>query len=132
MKEFQKVQMIAKNLPTGSYAAGCPAQDRGSNSAINATNSCVNCERTVWVVGKEGVPINKEYPLNCLLNKTIPMSKSISSINKEKSNLENGRCQVLDNNGIVIAEFDGKIEEINCQFFVIHDDHFFWYCFRQW
>lgn len=25
MKKYQKAQMIAKNLPTGSYAAGCPA-----------------------------------------------------------------------------------------------------------
>ena len=24
MKKYQKAQMIAKNLPTGSYAAGCP------------------------------------------------------------------------------------------------------------
>jgi len=25
MKNYQKAEMIAKNLPTGSYAAGCPA-----------------------------------------------------------------------------------------------------------
>ena len=24
MKAYQKAEMIAKNLPTGSYAAGCP------------------------------------------------------------------------------------------------------------
>ena len=40
MKEFQKVQMIAKNLPTGSYAAGCPVKNRGD------VNWCLNCERT--------------------------------------------------------------------------------------
>ena len=40
MKEFQKVQMIAKNLPTGSYAAGCSVYRRG------AVNWCLDCERT--------------------------------------------------------------------------------------
>lgn len=25
MKKYQKAEVIAKNLPTGSYAAGCPA-----------------------------------------------------------------------------------------------------------
>ncbi len=40
MKEFQKVQMIAKNLPTGSYAAGCPVNRRGG------VNWCLDCERT--------------------------------------------------------------------------------------
>jgi hypothetical protein len=53
------------------------------------------------------------------------MSKSISSIKKEKNNLGNGKCQLLDNNGVVLAEFDGKIEEINCQYFVIQDNHLF-------
>lgn len=28
MKKYQKAQMIAKNLPTGSYAAGCPTHTR--------------------------------------------------------------------------------------------------------
>ena len=46
MKKYVKAQMIAKNLPTGSYAAGCPAQNRGGESATNAINSCINCERT--------------------------------------------------------------------------------------
>lgn len=40
MKEFKKVELIAKNLPTGSYAAGCPSNDRGWDSW------CLNCERT--------------------------------------------------------------------------------------
>ena len=53
------------------------------------------------------------------------MSKSISSINREKNNLNNGKCQLLDNNGAVLAVFDGKIEEINCQLFVIQDNHLF-------
>ena len=25
MKKYQKAELIAKNLPTGSYAAGCPS-----------------------------------------------------------------------------------------------------------
>lgn len=25
MKKYQKAEIIAKNLPTGSYAAGCPS-----------------------------------------------------------------------------------------------------------
>lgn len=31
MKKYQKAQMIAKNLPTGSYAAGCPAYSHHPN-----------------------------------------------------------------------------------------------------
>ena len=49
------------------------------------------------------------------------MSKSISSINREKSNIKNGRCQLLDNTGTIIAEFEGVIVELYCQFFVIKD-----------
>lgn len=40
MKEFKKVEMIAKNLPTGSYAAGCPANNRGT------MGMCLDCERS--------------------------------------------------------------------------------------
>lgn len=48
MKNYQKAEMIAKNLPTGSYAAGCPqyytqANDPGTRSA----SSCRACE-TAW------------------------------------------------------------------------------------
>ena len=53
------------------------------------------------------------------------MSKSIGSINREKNNLDSGKCQLLDNNGSVLAEFDGKIEEINCKYFVVQDNHLF-------
>ena len=28
MKEYKKAELIAKNLPTGSYAAGCPRGQR--------------------------------------------------------------------------------------------------------
>ena len=39
MKEFKKVELIAKNLPTGSYAAGCPSEYNG------APWKCEYCER---------------------------------------------------------------------------------------
>lgn len=32
MKNYQKAEMIAKNLPTGSYAAGCPAHTSAKSS----------------------------------------------------------------------------------------------------
>lgn len=42
MKEYKKAQMIAKNLPTGSYAAGCPTNERGRCLLW----MCEKCERT--------------------------------------------------------------------------------------
>lgn len=45
MKQYQKAQMIAKNLPSGSYAAGCPAKDKGPDYAWVKTG-CTICERT--------------------------------------------------------------------------------------
>lgn len=44
MKKYQKAQMVAKNLPAGSYAAGCPAQNRGPHNI--GKDSCISCERT--------------------------------------------------------------------------------------
>ncbi len=44
MKNYSKAKMIAKNLATGSYAAGCPVQERGSGSI--GKYSCISCERT--------------------------------------------------------------------------------------
>lgn len=41
MKEYKKAEMIAKNLPTGSYAAGCPEKNRSPYKS-----ECLNCERT--------------------------------------------------------------------------------------
>ena len=41
MKEFKKAQLIAKNLPTGSYAAGCPAEESQLSPPW-----CKHCERT--------------------------------------------------------------------------------------
>ena len=37
---YKKPQLIAKNNPTGSFAAGCPVNNRSD------TYSCLNCERT--------------------------------------------------------------------------------------
>ena len=43
MKNYQKAQMIAKNLPTGSYAAGCTM--RGENERRNYSQAgCRMCE----------------------------------------------------------------------------------------
>lgn len=42
MKTYKKVKMQAKNAPSGSYAAGCPADNAwGGNHGI----SCKACER---------------------------------------------------------------------------------------
>lgn len=54
MKKYQKAELIAKNLPTGSYAAGCPVD--GSNYGGGLYNddrhngcsreaACRSCER---------------------------------------------------------------------------------------
>ena len=43
MKEFKRAQVIAKNLPTGSYAAGCPASYGGNGTT---SDQCKKCERT--------------------------------------------------------------------------------------
>lgn len=40
MKKYVKAQMVAKNLASGSYAAGCPVNERGWEAR------CLNCERT--------------------------------------------------------------------------------------
>lgn len=44
MKKYSKAKMVAKNLATGSYAAGCGAQDRG---AFGDHRDCRNCERAM-------------------------------------------------------------------------------------
>lgn len=38
MKAYQKAEMIAKNLPTGSYAAGCPTGQRMNNTCVRDAN----------------------------------------------------------------------------------------------
>jgi hypothetical protein len=40
MKTYQKAQVIAKNNPQGSYAAGCPPQNAGTTNA----DKCKKCE----------------------------------------------------------------------------------------
>ena len=40
MKKYVKAQVVAKNNPQGSYAAGCPVNKNG------LTSQCKNCERT--------------------------------------------------------------------------------------
>lgn len=37
---YKKPRLIAKNKPTGSFAAGCPSEDRMGEVW------CLNCERT--------------------------------------------------------------------------------------
>lgn len=48
MKTYQKAELIAKNLPSGSYAAGCPVERReGYNVYRGNTNyqgACHVCE----------------------------------------------------------------------------------------
>lgn len=34
MKNYKKVQMVAKNAPTGSYAAGCPTGQRAGGGVM--------------------------------------------------------------------------------------------------
>lgn len=38
MKKYNKPQMMAKNAPTGSYAAGCPTYN--SQNGIGSTCDC--------------------------------------------------------------------------------------------
>lgn len=52
MKTYQKAELIAKNLPTGSYAAGCPSHHHpypGMTSlpdgrGIGGAEGCMACE----------------------------------------------------------------------------------------
>ena len=37
MKKYKKPQLVAKNNPTGSFAAGCPTKDRQGKT-------CATCE----------------------------------------------------------------------------------------
>jgi len=42
MKKYVKAQVVAKNNPQGSYAAGCPAKGNNQNDGPK----CSACERT--------------------------------------------------------------------------------------
>lgn len=44
MKKYQKPQMVAKNAPAGSYAAGCPRTNHGRG--LFGMNGCRYCEIT--------------------------------------------------------------------------------------
>lgn len=50
MKKYVKAQIIAKNLPTGSYAAGCPSKNTGKERCLMFDNlsgeGCKSCERS--------------------------------------------------------------------------------------
>lgn len=52
MKKYQKVELVAKNQVVGSYAAGCPSKNRGSDQGCNffqqgPGQGCMSCERTM-------------------------------------------------------------------------------------
>lgn len=56
MKTYTKVQMVAKNAPMGSYAAGCPAENSDEGGSVwnpfasrpgEHPERCKACERTV-------------------------------------------------------------------------------------
>lgn len=46
MKTYKKVEMVAKNAPSGSYAAGCPQYQAGAGGDFNAGpgNPCSGCK----------------------------------------------------------------------------------------
>lgn len=49
MKNYKKVQVMAKNAPTGSYAAGCPTNSRSREVKLFAAScglvmNCKKCE----------------------------------------------------------------------------------------
>ena len=49
MKNYKKVEMVAKNAPSGSYAAGCPQYKSGWGSDVNQgtgnpNSACKYCE----------------------------------------------------------------------------------------
>lgn len=46
MKDYKKVEMVAKNAPSGSYAAGCPQYNDSHSSDYSHRCDCKYCERT--------------------------------------------------------------------------------------
>lgn len=52
MKKYQKAELIAKNLPTGSYAAGCP-----SYKHAGCSGSCVNADGYLILGGCEACEV---------------------------------------------------------------------------
>ena len=47
MKSYKKATLVAKNARSGSYAAGCPAKDRGQEAWSSGPTGCMSCERTL-------------------------------------------------------------------------------------
>ncbi len=46
-KQYEKAKVLAKNLPSGSYAAGCPTKDRGNCFlGLDEKECCKKCERS--------------------------------------------------------------------------------------
>lgn len=50
MKKYSKPVVVAKNLPTGSYAGGCPVKDTGGKQCMVLSfvgdTKCKVCERS--------------------------------------------------------------------------------------
>lgn len=46
MKKYKKVELVAKNQLSGSYAAGCPSKGRGYCLLFSGTHGCSACERS--------------------------------------------------------------------------------------
>ncbi len=49
MNNYEKPKVIAKNLSSGSYAAGCPPKDtKGGCTVLSMwqTSTCKQCERS--------------------------------------------------------------------------------------
>lgn len=68
---------------------------------------------------KEHAKISPVAPRHSeLLKNLICMVNTISSLFRYANNMANGRCQILDNEGNIMAEFDGEIEETSCKFLV--------------
>ena len=44
MKNYKEVEMLAKNAPTGSYAAGCPAVNNAKYGNGKYDDICYRCE----------------------------------------------------------------------------------------
>lgn len=40
MKKYKKAQVVAKNNPRGSYAAGCPQGSRGGGTGPSVCKKC--------------------------------------------------------------------------------------------
>lgn len=44
MKNYKNVELLAKNAPTGSYSAGCPAVHNASRGDGPYSDICYSCE----------------------------------------------------------------------------------------